>query len=172
MAKAKSINYYIDKVFENYEEVIKTAVINAGKEARDDILWRAKECVYEYYDNYEPSIYDRTDTLIRSVKPYMRHKVFRNGKLYGIQVGVWYDPNELVGQYYGSEKYSPVDPMWVIDNYLQGIHPRTDGGINYEPVIDPVSPQEKMESYLETYRKTMSQKVLSDIVKQIRKVVK
>ena len=60
----------------------------------------------------------------------------------------------LDGVYYGSKSYSPAEGGWILENYLMGIHPATNGSSNpetvlYYEIIDDKSPHTKMQEYLE-----------------------
>ena len=128
-----------------------------------------------YYDSYEPTSYERTDYLWHAILPYTEPiKHMQNGIV--SVVGVAYDPSKLEGVYSGSKKYHPVDGSWVLDNYLRGIHPSTDGSsipdmAFYYEVVDPVSPTDKMNNYLNQYATTtFHNNILVSFAKQITKM--
>ena len=83
-------------------------------------------------------------------------------------VGVIYDPLRLEGVYNSeaSPQYQPVDGEYVLRNYLNGIHPRTNGypiladEFIYDPKIDAESPNTTMQTYIEKYKDTFDQDVL------------
>lgn len=169
--KVRGLDEALNELFANYERSLTEAMKYAAKEAQDDIEWKAKSCLYEYYDNYDPSIYDRTDSLKNSFVPYMN--VTRIGKEILADVGMGYDFSRLEGVYSGSQKYTPVDGRWVLENYLNGIHPATDGDwiperALYIPVYDAMSPNDKMKAYLEKYNETFNNNVLISFAKQIK----
>lgn len=172
--KVRNLDKAIDKLFKNYENALTDAMKYASEIAKDDIDFKAKSCLYEYYDNFqpgkgEPNIYGRTDSLVSSFIPYMN--VSRVGNNVEASVGMGYWDFMLDGVYTGSQQWNPVEGSWVLDNYLKGIHPTTDGstykGAPYFEVVDPKSPTEKMESYLEDYVKTFNTNVLASFVKQL-----
>ena len=155
-ARVRGLDKAIDELFKNYEGALTEAMKYASEKARDDIEFKAKSCLYEYYDNFqpgtgEPNIYERTDSLVNAFIPYM--EITRDANNIIASVGMGYHASMLDGVYSGSEKWTPVDGSWVLDNYLKGIHPTTDGsplvGAPYIEVYDPVSPTQKMEEYLE-----------------------
>jgi hypothetical protein len=160
-------------VFKRYEKALTKAMQYAANEAEDDINFKAKSCLYEYYDNYDPNWYDRTDSLRRAFVPYKKVGTLKGEVVAG--VGVIYDPSMLDGIYNsnGSEQYQPVNGEWVLLNYLNGIHPRTNGypiwadELIYDPVVDLVSPDTKMKEYIEDYKKTFDKNVLLSFAKQI-----
>lgn len=168
-AKVRNLDKAIDKLFKDYEIALTKAMTYASEIARDDIDFKAKSCLYEYYDNYEPNIYERTGYLENAFVPYMN--VGRVGEGIEASVGMGYDASRLDGVYSGSAKWTPVDGSWVLDNYLKGIHPTTDGsflpGAEYIPIYDEISPDTKMEEYLNNYTKTFNNNVLVSFVKQL-----
>lgn len=168
-AKVRGLDKAIDELFKNYEGALTKAMTYASEIARDDIDFKAKSCLYEYYENYEPNVYERTGHLEDAFVPYMNVK--RIGEGIEASVGMGYDASRLDGIYNGSAKWTPVDGSWVLDNYLKGIHPTTDGsflpGAEYIPIYDSVSPNTKMEKYLNEYTKTFNSNVLVSFVKQL-----
>lgn len=174
-AKVRGLDEAIDELFKDYERASLKAMRYAAKIAKEDIDFKAKSCLYEYYENFqpgigEPNIYNRTDSLINAFVPYMRI-VKKTGKAVGAEVGMGYWPFMLDGVYSGSKNWTPVDGSWVLDNYLKGIHPTTDGstyqGAPYTPIFDSISPETKMEKYLDDYLTTFNNNVLTSFAKQI-----
>ena len=171
MAKRNGLDAAIEELRKNYKQVLKEAVQYATKEAKKDVHNKALTCLETYYMNYNPTSYDpRSESLQRSFVPYGRVKG-NNNYLMSI-VGVEYDSLRLESyagdSYNASKKYGRVDASWVIDNYLEGIHPRTDGsstvgGGDYENQkwIDPISPSDTMEEYLINYANTFHNNVYS-----------
>ena len=179
MAKAKvqGIEEAINSIFKRYNSNLKKAMEYATKQAEFDINFEAKSCLYQYYDNYDPTWYERTDSLIQAFVPY--NKVTTDSRGILASVGVVYDPSRLDGVYQSEASdnpfFNPVDSTWVLKNYLAGIHPRTNGwpkynrddGLIYDPVIDDVSPDTKMKEYIERYKDTFDKNVLLWLAKRI-----
>lgn len=176
-AKVKNLDAAIDSLFSRYDSNLRKAMEFAAKKAEEDIMWEAKSCLYRYYENYDPSWYDRTDSLIKafvSVNEVTAKK--KEGEVVA-RVGVMYDPSKLDGVYYseGSNKpeFNPVDATWVLQNYLAGIHPRTNGyplygeELIYNPKIDAVTPDDTMKKYIENYKETFSQNVFDWFLNRI-----
>ena len=173
-AKVRGLDEAIDEVFKNYEKALTKAMKYAAEKARDDIEFKAKSCLWEYYWNFqptthEPNIYERTGQLENAFVPYMSVK--RVGDSIVVSAGMGYDSTKLDGIYYGSKKWRPVDGSWVLNNYLKGIHPTTDGssepGAPYFAVVDEVSPETKMKTYLDDYIKTFNKNVFDSFFNQI-----
>lgn len=173
-AKVRGLDEAIDEVFKNYEKALTKAMKYAAEKAKDDIEFKAKSCLWEYYENFqpgkgEPNIYERTGQLENAFVPYMNVKSGTNDIT--ASVGMGYDSTKLEGIYYGSQKWRPVEGSWVLENYLAGIHPTTDGsplpGAEYIAVYDVVSPDTKMETYLNEYVKTFNNNVLISFAKQV-----
>ncbi len=167
-AKVRGLDEAIDSVFKKYKSNLKNAMKYAAEKAEDDINFKAKSCLYQYYENYDPNWYDRTDSLIQAFVPV--NEITTNRDEIVVRVGVIYDPSRLEGVYYteASEKefFNPVDPTWILKNYLGGIHPRTNGypiwadELVYNPKVDPVSPDTAMKAYIQKYKDTFDQNVL------------
>ena len=170
-----TLNEAIDELMKNYENALKEAVEYASNEAVKDIYKQSMSCIEQYYESYEPTSYNRTDYLWNAVLPYV--EPIKNTKD-GLKsaVGVLYDPSRLENVYYGSKKYSPVDGAWILENYLNGIHPATDGSTIpgeafYYEIVDTVSPTEKMKSYLDQYASTtFHNNILVSFAKQITRM--
>ena len=181
----KALSNAIDDVLKDYKSAMKEAVSFAAVEAQKDFMDKALTCLEEYYDNYDPTSYKRTDTLYRAFLPYVNVK-FGNEKISG-QVGVEYDASLLNTYVVGSNDYGHRDidsgkdimPIneWVLYNYLHGIHPTTDGisipGMaTYFEVKDAVSPNQKMNEFIKSYDKTFDENVLLGLLGQIAKKMK
>ena len=164
MAKAKigNLDKAIDSIFKRYNSNLKKAMEDAARQAEDDINWEAKSCLYRYYENYDPNWYDRTDSLIQAFVPVNEVNVKKNEVV--ARVGVMYDPSKIEGVYYSETStkdfFNPVDSTWVLKNYLAGIHPSTDGGVVYDPIVDTVSPDVTMKEYIQKYKDTFDKNVL------------
>ena len=176
----KTIEQAIDELIKDYENAIRKAVKYASDEAVKDIYNYSMICLEEYYENYEPSRYNRTDNLWRSILPYSES--VDSGKEIISRVGVEYNPFILESYingnpaYVGSNSYGQVDAWYVIDNYLEGIHPATNGSRNPDTVfyyenIDAESPTDKMEKYLNNYASTtFNNNILISFARQITKM--
>lgn len=186
-----AISNAVDDLLKDYKSAMKEAIKFASKQAEKDFMAKAKSCLQEYYDNYSPNRYDRTETLQYAFLPYANIK-YGKDKVVGA-VGVQYDTAALevyIGDpeyskngkikhtgYYGSSNYQPVDSWWVLDNYLRGIHPITNGGTTsetsiYYEIIDEKSPNQKMNEFIESYEKTFDENVLFGLLGQIAKKIK
>ena len=53
----------LDKLDEVIKKASKEAALSCAQRITDELTWRAKECVAEFYDEYEPSYYDRWGQL-------------------------------------------------------------------------------------------------------------
>lgn len=175
-AKIKGLDKAIDEVYKNYKVSIKHAVNEAVEKAKDDIKLKAYSCLIEYYNDYpDPSSYNRTYSLSQCFVPY--GVAYDNGDVITCDMGIDYDASMLMGEYYGSQKYSPADPEWIIDNYLAGIHPRTDGssipgdGDYYnQRYIGDFSPSVEMQRFLDNYWFTFNNNLKKSLAKQTLKI--
>lgn len=174
MAKTNGLDAAIEELRKNYKQVLKEAVQYATREAKKDVHHKALTCLEEYYMNYDPSSYNRTDSLRHAFVPYGRVK--GNSEYLISTVGVEYNTSLLDTYIVGSNNYGnreiddgkdiiPIE-QWVMHNYLDGIHPTTDGtnipgAAQYIPIQDAVSPTDKMEDYLIEYANTFDNNVYS-----------
>lgn len=192
----KALSDALDDVLKDWKSSLGVAVEYAVKEAKQDYEEKAHSCLQEYYDYYDPTKrYTRTETLQHAFLPYMTIK-YKKDKIEG-EVGIEYSPElleQFIGEpktfkdkdgitkishtgYYGSQKHQPVDAWWVIDNYLRGVHPVTNGGYTpetsvYHEEIDPISPNEKMEAFRVTYGKNFDENILLGLLAQVSKKIK
>lgn len=122
MAKVKSIDEIVDRIVANYEVALTDAVKDVAKDAEKYIYSKAVDILYEfYYGKYDPNRYERTYSLSRSFVPF--HSVKKTGTALRCVAGVEYDPSLLDSYYEASNKYGYADGDWVIENFLEGLHP-------------------------------------------------
>lgn len=168
MAKNNDLSIAIKELKKNYKQVLKEAVQYATEEARKDVHTRALTCLEEYYASYDPSSYNRSDSLRHAFLPYMNIK--SNSDYIISTVGVEYNADALEAyagtSYNASRKYGRADASWIINNYLDGIHPTTDGSsiageAVYTEIIDAISPTQKMDKYLDNYVNTFADNMYS-----------
>ena len=168
MAKTpKTIKEAIEEIINNYEHNIAEAVEYASNKAIADIYRFSMSCLERYYE-YDPNSYNRTDFLWRAILPYAEPTKTTETNI-KTTVGILYDPSVLEGHYYsGSEKYGAIkdddghiktyghpNGSWVLENYLKGIHPATNGArdpnnVVYFEIVDDASPYGDMYEYLKT----------------------
>lgn len=174
MANNRTVTDILQELKKDYKNVLFKAVEQATNNACEDMYKFSMSVLDRYYENYMPSRYDRTDNLWRAAIPVA--KVENMGDAIIGTFGVDYDPSVLDGVYYGSKKYGHPDGSWVLENFLMGIHPRTDGsrvpgGGNYEEEkwIDPVSPDEYLKKYLSLRVKKLENDVNDYLISYIAK---
>ena len=174
-AKVKHLDEAIDRLFKRYESNLRKAMQTASDEAEFDIRLEAESCLARYYDNYDPNWYHRTESLIQAFVSY--NNINKNKNKLVAKVGMGYDPSRLDGLYYSNAsqkaEFNPVDSSWILSNYLNGIHPRTNGyplyadELEYIPIQDAVSPNEHMNVFLQEYVKTFDSNVLKSFAKYV-----
>lgn len=179
MAKInRTIDEAIDEVFKNYKKAFKVAAQEASEAARDDLYANAVSCLVQYYEDYDPTSYNRTYSLMESFVPYV-NPVREQGDSLLCSAGVEFDPTRIANTYDGSEIYSPTDSDWIIANFLAGIHPRTNGssivgGGNYEheKYYGDFVPSEEMQKYIARYDYTFDRNFRRSVSKQILRLMK
>lgn len=206
----KALDKAIEDLLKDEKNAMKKAIKFAVKQAKEDFRVKANSCLMEYYNEYSPKSYDRTHSLQHSFLPYEKI-VDGDGSIEG-SVGIQYSASALDkyvyehqddyswerpdgswhGGYYGSRKdfFQPVDSNWVINNYLEGIHPTTENeyteyedygrdgqkrmykqlvGSTYIPVKVGRSSNEKMQEFIDKYGEEFDQNVLLGIMAQLDK---
>ena len=174
MAKVnRTIDEAIDEVFKDYKKAFKVAAQEASEAARDDLYANAVSCLVQYYEDYDPTSYNRTYSLMESFVPYV-NPVRESGDSLLCSAGVEFDPARIANTYYGSDIYSPTDSDWIIANFLAGIHPRTNGssvvgGGNYEreAYYGSFVPAEEMQRFIDRYDYTFDRNFRRSVSKQI-----
>lgn len=143
MAKARTIDDIVnDIVTTKYKPLLKDAVEHVAKQAEKDIYNKAVNVLVKYYyGGYDPKSYYRTGALIRSIVPFSNITISGSGKKEMIEcvVGVEYSPWALEAYlsgfeyaYESSQKYGQPDAEWIIENFLAGKHPTTNGSTDSE----------------------------------------
>lgn len=141
----KSIDEVFAGIIQDSKNIAVEAVRNAAKKTQTDILKEADNYLQKYYSNYRPTIYKPAKhQLHKSIVPVFEDK--SKGDKVSIEVGVEYDSGMLKGLYRSKSKfhqsgspwqsvndyskfspdYGIVEPEWIMENFLEGIHPRTD----------------------------------------------
>ena len=168
-AKIKGLDEAIEEIFKDYKKVIKDAAQEATEKAKDDLYANAVSCLVAYYDDYDPTSYNRTYSLIKSFVPYAKD-VQEDVDGFLCVAGVEFDPSKLEDVYYGSAKYSPADPEWILDNFLQGKH----GEVHSKYTISNGSfiPADEMQNYVNNYYNTFDYYFRRSISKQILRTIR
>jgi hypothetical protein len=171
--KNRTIDEAIDEVFKDYKKAFKVAAKEASEVARDDLYTNAVSCLVRYYEDYDPTSYNRTYSLMDSFVPYVK-PVRESGDSLLCSAGVEFDPVRIATTYYGSDIYSPTDSDWIIANFLAGIHPRTNGSVvvgggNYEneAYCGSFVPAEEMQKFIDRYDYTFDKNFKRSVSKQI-----
>lgn len=172
-AKIKGLDQAIEEVFKDYKNATKKAAQEATEKAKNDLYSNAVSCLVEYYNDYNPTSYDRTYSLIDSFVPYAKEvQEVEDG--YICTAGVVFDSSKIQGLYHGSKTYGETDADWIIDNFLAGIHPRTNGasfigGGDYEQekYQGDFIPGIEMQNYIDNYRSIFDSNFKRAISKEI-----
>lgn len=138
MAKARTIDDVVkDIITIKYKPLLKEAVEHVAKQAEKDIHSKAVNVLVKYYyGGYDPESYYRTGALIQSIVPFSSIRINGSGSNEMIEcvVGVEYSPRALEQYlstfeyaYQGSNRWEQPDASWIIENFLAGKHPTTDG---------------------------------------------
>ena len=181
MAKAKTFDQAIDELLNNWSDAIGEAAVYATKKAEEDFYNHSMKFLEQYYDQYDPIRYKRSDSLRHAFVKFSNVK--RHSKTIQCEAGVVYDAwllEDYVGAnnnyaYDASKKYGQVDGDFVINNYLEGLHPYTSGStepgtpIQYHQYYSPTS---KMREEMENYGPTFQKNLLMSFAIQIKNIMK
>lgn len=175
MSYDKVLDQAIDELLKDYKIAAKKAAEYATKKIKEDIYVKSLDVLQKYYDSYtrfsgEPKSYVRTNRLQNAFVPFSKVDIHKNDVR--CSVGIMYDYTRLDGYYYGSKNYQPTDSEWIVNNYLEGIHPTTNGSpissdVEYIPVKDEYSPTFRMDGYLEMCKKRFSNYMMIAFMDQV-----
>lgn len=180
MAKTleQAIDEAAEEILKDYKKVFKAAADDATKQAEKDLYRNAVSCLVQYYEDYDPTSYNRTYSLMESFVPYA-NPVRENGDTLICSAGVEFDPSRIENTYYGSEIYSPADAEWIIENFLVGIHPRTNGSsavgggnYEYEKYYGSFVPAEEMQKFIDGYDYAFNRNFRRAVSKEVLKLIR
>ena len=168
---ATQLEAIFKKIEKNSKQIAISSMRTAAVKAHKLAERQAKECLQKYYSSYAPKRYKRTKTLakaIRSVKPMEK----TSGSNHLIKFGIIYDSNLIKGMYESNSWYHKSGDEWiprdsedfnkdsqgngavqsffVLENYLNGIHPwvQNDSWSTREVMTELF--EEKMPGYLDS----------------------
>ena len=172
----QSIDSVFDGIIKDCQTIAAEAVKNAAKKVQDDVLNETKSYLQLYYSNYKPKCYKpRSEQLQKSITPVLEDHSSNSG--ISIEVGVEYDSGKLKGAYHSNSRWhqsgdtwhiittdrrknGPFSsdngipaPEWIMDNFLEGIHPITEKNGNdyiYNPKKDKESTDSLMKQFFDT----------------------
>lgn len=120
------IKAFANQVAKDGKEKLRGVMKQVANRVEADFLEQAQTCLDNYYREYDPLQYDRTENLRRNgFNPYKRYR--RNE----IDIGVSFDPSRM-NKYrsddtfseYKSKPYITTREQLVVDNAMEGIHGR------------------------------------------------
>jgi hypothetical protein len=163
-----------------YKAVIKnakTAAVAAAKQTAQkiekDMYKRALDGLKNYYREYDPDVYDRTDYLKNAIIRVYEDK--STDSVVSIEIGIRYDESMLEDHYYSGSTKNPSypEPEWILNNFLDGIHPRTTTGYKYNPARYIATQTIEMNSFIENEVEDLMYKYMNDaILKEFTKRMK
>ena len=175
MAKAKTLDDIVEEIVENYHNVLAAAAQNVAVQAEKEIYEGSISILHDHYYDWKPRKrfttrkdggkyknggrkkwrrgYKRTFSLEHSFLSFTKVEQKKNEVI--CEIGIEYSPSALdayvksknITSYIGSNKYGWVDAEWVINNFLEGKHPYTDGSSEPgTPVFYHVDPKKNLQS--------------------------
>ena len=140
------IDAFVEKIIADAETKIKTDLEVVSQKIRKDFTDKAKEAVLQYYANYTPEIYVRTNNLRDNVVRDISFSVLNSG-----QYGAFIQFNSSKMSEYPS--YGRADGVSVKDivvaNFMAGIHGREEIQKDDNPA------QQIMDGFQINYKKTL-----------------
>ena len=166
----------LDKMFKqiqkNSEELALTAMMNAANKAFSLAQQEAKNCLKNYLKR-KPSVYQRINpSPLWKATQYAKPKLTESGGVCIIAFGIRYDSTKIKGVYksnswwhqtgnewvsrfdepekfkFDSQANGIPDAGWILNNYLEGVHPGFIDGIDYG-WKDSTSPHSTMTNFFE-----------------------
>lgn len=130
--------------FKQIEKQSKQMAINAMREAANKAhkmaIKVAKNCLNQYYKNYSPKRYKRTNQLKKAIRASSKPKEVKNGSTYSLSFFVQYDSTKLDGLYHSNSWYhqsgnewKPVMHTWSPDYIKNGVRDTSIGQDNGMP---------------------------------------
>ena len=156
----RAIQQLIDQMRKDTQENIRRIMREAAQQARKDFTKEAKNCIDNYYAEYDPTSYYRTNTLRNhSYSPYTLWSLRR------VQSGVHFIDDDMSYRHLG-KNFTTED---VIDSLMFGVH-----GVDLLDPHEPKNPErygdpigEKMEKFEEMYESKMDAYFRSQGLKRI-----
>ena len=120
------IKAFANQVANDGKSKLRGMMRQVAKRVEADFLEQAQTCLDNYYREYDPLVYDRTDNLRQNgFNPYKRYR--RNE----IDVGVSFDPSRMdkyrssdsISEYKAKPYIKNVEEL-VVANAMEGIHGR------------------------------------------------
>lgn len=150
------------------EAALQKAISKVADVGAKDVYQFSISCIDQYYANYSPSIYDRTYQLYNTVSPVC--EVSSGGDSASAKIGVRFDAGALGWHshrtFWGWEEgIANGHSADILNDFLDGIHPMTDGsplpGAASFVVQDGTSTDSLLDRYLRLYLRKMEQLVKS-----------
>jgi hypothetical protein len=120
------IKAFANQVANDGKTKLRSVMKQVAKRVEVDFLEQAQTCLDNYYKEYDPLVYNRTENLRRNgFNPYKRYR--RNE----IDIGVSFDPSSMdkyrendTFSEYKAKPYITTREQLVVENAMEGIHGR------------------------------------------------
>lgn len=165
-----SIKEALAEVEKVYKSVAMSSVKKVTDEVCQDMYKFAVSTIDRYYANYEPERYLRDYDLYNTLSPIA--KVSDSGNAIQCVVGVSFNGGAVDGKT-GSSKYpSGASGTWIVENFLNGIHPATNGArvpeyVVYMPITDSMSAGFLLNKYIDSRGPKMQNEIQKNIILNI-----
>lgn len=168
---ATQLEAIFKKIEKNSKQIAIESMRSAAAKAHKLAERQARECLQKYYSSYAPKRYKRTNTLIKAIKT-VKPIEKTSGSSHLLKFGIIYDSNLIKGMYESNSWYHKSGDTWisrtsedfdensqgngvvqssfVLENYLNGIHPwaQNDSWSTNEVMTQLF--EEKMPGYIDS----------------------
>ena len=152
---SRNLDSMFKKIQKNSEELGMAAMMSAAKKAYKLAVAEAKSCLKNYL-NKKPKRYDRLNpSPLEDALMYSKPKLTEEKGVCYISFALRYDSSKIVGKYesnswwhqsggewvsrfknennfkYDSQANGIPDAGWILNNYLEGVHPGWYNGVDY-----------------------------------------
>lgn len=165
-----SIKEALAEVEKAYKSVALSSTQKVTNEVCQDMYKFAVTTIDQYYANYEPERYLRDYDLYNTLSPIA--EVSDLGNAIQCTVGVSFNGASVDGKP-GSRKYPDgASGTWIVENFLNGIHPTTNGAripeyVLYIPISDSISANFLLNKYIASRGPKMQTEIQKNIILNI-----
>lgn len=180
---ANTLEGAIQNVIDNIEAASAVAGLILKDKVHEDFHQAAKTSVDKYY-SYKNGGYTKYGRQYRLYKTYdVRTDVYREGQNIVISTGVYMSSDPLEGLYHNRPweeerkvqgKWTDVDADYVFNNFIQGLHPWTNGWplsgaaeLEYKTKKSSPSPESYLLRYRDRYNDVYFSKHLQNVMDNV-----
>lgn len=179
MATGKTLSDAIQKLIDNVEDVAVVSANLVKDKMQKDFEKMAEGTVDKYYE-YQKGYYTKHGRKHNLYKTYsVDISLIKTKKRIDFDLSLKYDPDVLEGLYHSnaSETWADVQADYVLENFLGGYHPWTNGWplftdkpLQYKEIKGSPSVKKTFNQYKKTYGDKYFSKYMDKVFMQLIKV--